>query len=252
MARLARVISQTGLYHIIFRGICRQNIFEELQDYEKMLELIKRVKREFQYDIYAYCLMTNHVHLLIKERNEDLGIVFRRIGAKYVYWYNHKYKRRGYLFQDRYKSEAVESDEYLLTVLRYIHQNPVKAGISKNVRSYPWSSYNEYITKSSLCDTDYITSLFAEDKSKAILLFQQFNAQENNDKCLEYEEPQKIYDDEAIQMIIEISGVKEPHEIQILEPDKRVKVVKELRSIGLSMRQIERLTGLSISTIRRL
>ena len=91
--------------------------------------------------------MTNHVHLLIKERNEDLGIVFRRIGAKYVYWYNHKYKRRGYLFQDRYKSEAVESDEYLLTVLRYIHQNPVKAGISKNVRSYPWSSYNEYITK---------------------------------------------------------------------------------------------------------
>lgn len=252
MPRKPRVKSSTGIYHVMLRGINGQVIFHDNKDYEKLIQTIKEIKEISKYEVYAYCLMTNHVHLLIKERNEDLGIVFRRIGAKYVYWYNHKYKRRGYLFQDRYKSEAVESDEYLLTVLRYIHQNPVKAGISKNVRSYPWSSYNEYITKSSLCDTDYITSLFAEDKSKAILLFQQFNAQENNDKCLEYEEPQKIYDDEAIQMIIEISGVKEPLEIQILEPDKRVKVVKELRSIGLSMRQIERLTGLSISTIRRL
>lgn len=69
MARLARKTSETGLYHIIFRGICRQNIFEDLQDYEKMLEMIEQVKRELRYDIYAYCLMTNHAHLFIKEKN---------------------------------------------------------------------------------------------------------------------------------------------------------------------------------------
>ncbi|HHY25099.1 MAG TPA: transposase, partial [Clostridiaceae bacterium] len=113
----------------MLRGINGQVIFHDNKDYEKLIQTIKEIKEISKYEVYAYCLMTNHVHLLIKERNEDLGIVFRRIGAKYVYWYNHKYKRRGYLFQDRYKSEAVESDEYLLTVLRYIHQNPVKAGI---------------------------------------------------------------------------------------------------------------------------
>ena len=86
--------------------------------------------------------MSNHIHLLIEEGREDLGIVFRRIGARYVYWYNRKYKRSGHLFQDRYKSEAVKNDKYLLTVLRYIHQNPIKAGIENDIRKYPWSSYN--------------------------------------------------------------------------------------------------------------
>ena len=89
--------------------------------------------------------MNNHIHLLIKEGQEELGTVFRRIGAKYVYWYNRKYSRRGHLFQDRYKSEVVEDDGYLLTVLRYIHQNPLKAGIVKNIEQYPWSSYQDYI-----------------------------------------------------------------------------------------------------------
>ena len=74
--------------------------------------------------------MSNHIHLLLKEGEEDLGTLFKRIGASYVYWYNWKYNRTGHLFQDHFKSEPVEDDTYLLTVLRYIHQNPLKAGIT--------------------------------------------------------------------------------------------------------------------------
>ena len=98
MPRKAREKSSTGIYHVVLRGINRQIIFEDDEDYEKLLDTLKEHKETSGYEIHGYCLMSNHMHLLIKEGEEDLGIVFRRIGASYVYWYN----RRGHLFQDRY------------------------------------------------------------------------------------------------------------------------------------------------------
>lgn len=112
MARRARRKSRTGIYHVISRGIDRQIIFEDNEDYRRLLDTLKECQEKSGCEIYAYCLMGNHIHLLLKENKEDLGIMFRRLGASYVYWYNKKYKRRGYLFQGRYKSEAVESDSY--------------------------------------------------------------------------------------------------------------------------------------------
>ena len=109
MPRKAREKSSTGIYHVVLRGINRQIIFEEDEDYQKLLQTLQEYKETSGYEIYGYCFMSNHIHLLIKEGEEDLGIVFRRIGARYVYWYNWKYNRRGHLFQDRYKSEAVEN-----------------------------------------------------------------------------------------------------------------------------------------------
>ncbi len=93
--------------------------------------------------MYAYCLMGNHVHLLMRtdENDEPMGQIFRRICAQYVYWYNGKYERVGHLFQDRFRSEPIENDAYLLSVLRYIHQNPVKAGMVHDMADYPYSSY---------------------------------------------------------------------------------------------------------------
>jgi REP element-mobilizing transposase RayT len=98
-----------------------------------LIQVIEEYKEVCGYEIYAFCLMNNHINLLIKEGKEDLGIVFRRIGSKFVYWYNWKYKRSGHLFQDRYKSEVVENDKYFLTVLKYIHQNPIKAKIVDSI-----------------------------------------------------------------------------------------------------------------------
>jgi len=108
------------------------------------LEVLKECKTLSGYKIYGYCFIGNHIHLILKIEKEDLGKIFKRIGARYVYYYNWKYKRSGHLFQGRFKSEPIDDDSYLLTVLRYIHNNPVKAGLSKSAEKYRWSSYNEY------------------------------------------------------------------------------------------------------------
>ena len=122
MPRTRRLKSETGIYHVILRGINKQTIFEDDEDSEMFLKTLKQYKSQSQFKLLAYCLMGNHVHLLLKIEKDELGQIFRRIGASYVYWYNHKYNRTGHLFQDRYKSEVVETDAYLFAVLRYIHQ----------------------------------------------------------------------------------------------------------------------------------
>lgn len=138
MPRAARRKSSTNIYHIMIRGINQQNIFADEEDYEKFIDTLEKYNKKIEFEIYAYCLLDNHVHLLMKEGNEPLSNTMKRIGASYVYWYNWQYNRKGHLFQDRYKSEVVENDAYFLTVLRYIHQNPVKAGLTNKIESYKW------------------------------------------------------------------------------------------------------------------
>jgi REP element-mobilizing transposase RayT len=252
MPRSAREKSSTGIYHVMLRGINRQRIFEDNEDYEKLLQTISYYKEKCGYEVYGFCIMSNHIHLLIKEGKEDLGLVFRRIGASYVYWYNWKYKRTGHLFQDRYKSEAVENEVYFLTVLRYIHQNPLKAGIENDITKYPWSSYNEYIGRKEICNTIFAMNLFSTDEKKAVALFESFSAKENNDKCLEYEEKVRFNDLEASDIIKKAADARDLNEIHSLEKDKRNMVIKQFKDIGLSIRQIERLTGVSFGVIREI
>ena len=130
MPRTARKKSHSQIYHVMLRGINKQQIFFDKEDNEYFIGLLKRYRDSCGYQLHAYCLMGNHVHLLLQEgENKTTGEIIRHIGSAYVYWYNLKYERTGHLFQDRFKSEPVESESYLLTVFRYILMNPVKAGI---------------------------------------------------------------------------------------------------------------------------
>ena len=247
MPRRAREKSSTGIYHIMIRGINQQQIFEDEEDNEKFLEVIKECKAISGYKVYAYCLMCNHVHLLLKEETENLEQIFKRVGGRYVYWYNNKYQRVGHLFQDRFKSEAVESDRYLLTVLRYIHQNPIKAGIGD--MDYRYSSYNEYIKRqeNKLADTDLIFGMMTRKQ------FIEFNNETSNDKCLEIEKKIfRITDGEAKREIIEVSKCDNISEFQSLETNLRNKCIKKLKGKGLSIRQMSRLTGISKGIIERI
>ena len=206
----ARVKSSTGIYHIIMRGINRQIIFEDTEDYIQFLESLTRQKEMSQIEIYAYCLMSNHVHLLIKEGNEDLGTVFKRIGSSYVYWYNWKYNRRGHLFQDRYISEVVEDDSYLLSVIRYIHHNPLKAGITRALPEYRWCSYNEYTNRKDICNIETGLGIFSDDTQKAIELFKAFSADTIDTNVLDYDDHIRWKDSEAKAFIKEIASVQNP------------------------------------------
>ena len=127
MARLARERSNSGIYHVMVRGINRQSLFEDDEDRQRLIQTIGVYKSISNYDLYGYCLMNNHIHLLMRETREPISQAIKRISSSYVHWYNLKYKRCGHLFQERFKSEVVETNAYFLTVLRYIHQNPIKA-----------------------------------------------------------------------------------------------------------------------------
>ena len=167
MSRLARAISESRVYHILFRGVNQQNIFEENIDFEKLKETIQTVKQEMGFKIYAYCFMSNHVHIVLQEKNSgDISLIMKRILTKYARWYNIKYGRSGALIANRYKSVPVEIDEYFLNLIRYVHQNPLKARIVEELESYPYSSYLEYTEEQSITDTEFLTGMI--DKKEFI------------------------------------------------------------------------------------
>ena len=145
MPRASRKKSESGIYHIMLRGINQQVVFEENEDYDRFIDTVKKYKTICGYKLFAYCLMSNHIHIIIKEETESIDQIIKRIAGSYVYWYNSKYYRKGHLFQDRFKSEPVDDDAYFMTVLRYIHQNPVKAKLCSKVEDYPFSSFAEYL-----------------------------------------------------------------------------------------------------------
>ena len=143
MPRQARTLSESGYMHLIVRGIGKQIMFEEAADYRKFLALLERFCKETEVKPCAYCLMDNHVHLLVCDPNGNTPLLMKKLGVSYALYFNRKYDRSGHLLQDRYLSETVDSDAYLLMVFRYILNNPGKAGIC-DARNYPWNSYAQY------------------------------------------------------------------------------------------------------------
>lgn len=189
MARGARKQSESGIYHVMLRGNERKNIFFDEEDKEYFFNTLQKVKENCTYELYAYCLMDNHVHLLIHERTDCLQRTMKRIGVIYSYYFNKKYQRVGHLFQDRYRSETVEKETYVLTAARYIHNNPVEARIVKAAEEYKWSSYHEYINNSTsrqeLVDVTFLLSMLSDKRERAIILLKEFTKEMTEDKFLE-------------------------------------------------------------------
>jgi len=247
MPRIPRQKSESGIYHIMLRGINQQVIFEDEEDYYKFVETLENYKAVSGYKIFAYCLMSNHIHILIKVEKEELDLIMKRIAGRYVYWYNWKYYRKGHLFQDRFRSEPIEDNSYFLTVLRYIHQNPVKAGIVKSIDDYRFSSYNDYIEEDSAV-VDYNFALSLMNKEEFII----FNNEQSSDVCLDINPTEfRVNDSDARNIIKKVSKCENATEFQSLSQDKRYKYIRKLKEKGLSIRQISRLTGISFAIVRK-
>jgi len=245
MPRTARVKSRTGIYHVMLRGIDRRYIFMNDSDKEKFLFYLFRAKEISEFKLYAYCLMDNHVHILLKE-NEELGDSIRRITVGYAQWYNNKYGRTGHLFQNRYKSEAIEDEKYFMAAVRYIHQNPVKAKMVKQAQDYEWSSYKDYVDcyngKSTKIDTELVTAYFATQES-----FEIFMNQPNEDEFLDYEVKKKYTDKDLATMINNIINVKS---LPTLPKKERDKIIWDIyNSTGASIRQLSRVMGIGKSIV---
>jgi len=254
MPRKPREKSESGIYHIMLRGANRQEIFHDDEDCLKFLETLEKYKKQTEVKIYGWCLMGNHIHLLLGEGNEDISVTMKRIGVSYAWYYNWKYNTVGHLFQDRFKSEIVERDAYLMTVIRYIHQNPVKAGLVKKLADWKWSScigyYGGDTYPQGLLDSELILGMFSEEKTSSIAGFREFNETENENKCLEYETTKRLTDDQARAEIKKLIPVTEMVQIKNLPKAQRNEIISKVKQIeGLTQRQAARILGVSPNLI---
>ena len=170
MARKPRIEFEGGLYHVITRGNQRQQIFRATADNERYLKILEDYKLKYDFLIYAYVLMENHVHLLMETKEAPLSKILQGINQRYTMYFNHRYATVGHLFQGRYKAILCEKDAYLLSLVKYIHMNPVRAGSAKSPGEYRWSSHLSYIgqTRSrGIVDSELVLKMFGDDKRKA-------------------------------------------------------------------------------------
>ncbi|MEN6389029.1 MAG: transposase [Syntrophomonas sp.] len=252
--RKAREKSSTGIYHVVARGLDRQVIFHHDNDYNRYLTLLSKKSKEIGVSLLGYCLMDNHVHLLVNEETGNISDFMRSMGVSYAWWFNRRYDRSGYLFQNRFHSESVENEPYLLAVLRYIHLNPVKAEIVQCPENYRWSSCSAYYSNngSDFLRTDFILNLFSDNPLMAKVQFKVFMNEASGDQCLDVKRKPRKTDAEVYNEIVKLLGDQPLTLLNQLSKAERNAILKELKTIeGSSVRQIARITNIGISTISR-
>lgn len=262
MSRIPRKCSCSGVYHVMLRGNNKQVIFENENDYLKFQQLLYQKCHPVDMDgdpmppscvIYAYCLMPNHVHLLIQEKDEYVSDVIKSIGTSYAQYYNLKYGHSGHLFQGRFRSEPVDDWDYFLILLRYIHQNPVAGGLVWKVGDYEWSSWREFdnptVCPMPLCSVQSVLSRISLDALTELV-----NEPLSRKKSiLDYNNETSIrLNDEMIRAFIsDDCGVRNPKDIQSYTKTERKAILKKIREFGGSIRQISRITGISENIVRK-
>lgn len=248
MPRQARIKSITGIYHIMLRGIDKRDVFLENEDKIKFLESVEKAKEKGKFKVLGYCLMDNHIHLLLKE-DEEIGTSVKRITVGYVGWHNKKYERTGHLFQNRYLSEPVNTEEYLMMVLRYIHLNPVRAKLTLSAKDYKWSSFGNYFLfyngQKTVVDGEIIENYFKTFKE-----FSKYMNTLNDDECLETKKVNYNNDDKLIQIIRNKYKVINLPELPL---DKKQKIIKDIYGIeNASIRQLSRVFGVGKTVVENI
>ena len=249
MSRTNRIYSTSGLYHVMLRGINRQQIFFDDEDCEMFLQNLRECKEIDDFQVHAWCLMGNHVHLLLLTKEVSLSVVMKRISTRFVIRYNQKYQRSGHLFQGRFRSEPIDHDNYYMRVFRYIQQNPIKAGMETELGSYQWNSLLGYLGQN-----DDLT-----DKEFAIKIFG------NRKKLLDFVQvPEKadmmdmplmpvvhLSDKRAAEILLQNSACPNISAFRSLSMELQMEACRKAIELGASYRQLARLVGISKTVIYR-
>ncbi len=170
MPRKPRIEYAGAFYHVITRGNQKQKIFKDTPDYEKYLRIVASYKPRHHFRLYAYVLMSNHLHLLIEMQDVPLSKTLQGINQSYTLYFNRKYKTVGHLFQGRYKAILCDRERYLLALLKYSHHNPVRAKITENPSGYRWSSDRVYRSgrgDDGFVDIETVLRMYSENRSRA-------------------------------------------------------------------------------------
>lgn len=261
MPRGVRRKSITNVYHCIMRGINRQDIFLDNQDFLKFRKELINTKKIYSYKLYSYVLMSNHIHLQIKDEKNNLSQSMQSIQLRYSKYFNNKYQRIGHLFQNRFESRCVEDIEYFINLQRYIHQNPLKANISK-VDKYKWSSYRDYInlhSKNELIekeDKEIVLKLYSDNVHNAKQRFIKLNKElvtfSKAEDILEYGMKTSLSDEELIYLIKRNFNIENIQEIQNYNKSIRDKIIGDIKGTkGTNHNQISRVLGVNLRIVQR-
>jgi len=176
MARKPRVYCPGAFYHVILRGNSGQTIFLNDKDRTRFFLLLQEGIERFDHRIHAFCLMTNHVHLAIQIAEISLSRILQNLSFRYTRWVNWRQGRTGHLFQGRYKAVLIDADTYLQELTRYIHLNPVRAGMVREPEKYPWSGHRAYLGLETIpwFTTDWVLSQFSKKVSVARRAYMKF------------------------------------------------------------------------------
>ena len=247
--RAARRASESGYYHVMARGVSRQLIFEDDADRRAFLALLSRHCGERDVRLLAYVLMDNHFHLLVDGTLEGVSSCMGQVTGEYASRFNWRHGRCGHLFQNRFKSEPIDDERYLLAVVRYIHRNPEAAGLAP-ASEWPWSSYREYMGETELIDPETIMEMLG-----GVDGFVEFHAlplgNERPIECDERPASKRLSDGEALELAQELLGDLTIESLSGLSRAERDEAIRRLRGAGLGVRQIQRLTGISLGAISR-
>lgn len=240
MPRLARQIASSGFYHIMLRGDGKRILFEDDDDRRFFLFLLERYCRKYAINCHAWCLMDNHVHLLLEDTDHLLCKAMHGICLLFAQHYNSKYSHVGGVFQNRFVSLPLEKESHLLRAIRYIHRNPIRACITDDL-SYPWSSYNEYVIGASFTCTERILELLGGPEG-----FRSFCSQsdESTDRRIDKALSGRFTDAEALELADCLLGLDLVGHLESLGKKERDNHLRTLHQAGISIRQIARITGL--------
>ena len=200
MARPLRIQYPDAWYHVMNRGRSRVQIYHEPEDYFTFVELLREASAMWKVRIAAYCLMSNHYHLLVQTPGANLSRFMRHLNGIYTQYFNRSYKSDGPLFRGRYKSIVVESDSYLLELVRYIHRNPLQAGFVKRLEDYRWSSHRMYISRGSEVNwlhKEFVLSMLEADKQKRRQAYIDFMKKEEEAEMLN-----RLYDKGKLPLLL--------------------------------------------------
>ena len=246
MSRQARQLSESGIYHVMLRGVNREIIFLEDADRQRFLLALGAARDASGCKVLAYCLMENHVHLVLRSGAEPIGSTVRRLGVRYVGWFNRKYDRVGHLFQDRFKSVPVDDDAHLITLLRYVWNNPVEAGLVDEPDEYPWSS-RPLQGSSSLIDSDELGRLVPDDPlhGRIVVIRPPWEPGKHGPRA-------RYSDQQAAKLLNQACGADKPGSFRTMDVSTQRRAVGVMRARSVPFAQLAKLTGLSSTTLKRL
>lgn len=251
MQRVWRTV--TGFYHVCARGMGKQLIFEGDEDRWEFLELMRDCCREEGVTVIAWCLMGNHVHLVLADYEDAMSAAMHRLLLTYARRFNKRTGRTGHQFQNRFDRRSLDTDRYLMAAIRYVHANPQEAGIAL-IERYPWSSFAEYLraydndTTRGFSDPSCVLELFGSAEG---FIAYSLSTPDGSEPALcdmkETEWERHAFADKMAKSLgVPLRGVK------AAPPARRDTVIVGLHDAGFTVRQIERYTGIGKSTVSRI